>query len=510
MKTSGMRMAARVLLQALIIASGLAASGAALAANYPLELVSPRAVGTSPASGWAQITAGNRIFKAYPGLEYNIRAVVTGGAYPYEFSLSNAPAGMTINPVTGLIVWPNPQANAAPTITVTDAEGTRASSSWAITVTTSGFRFVDSVNGRAHPTGTGTAANPWRNISDVRNASAPGEVVYFRNGTYDALDIPRSGIGGVWQRVEFNSGYMATSWLAYPGANPVINFGFVPGGELGVLIRFNGANIYVDGFETRNSRIIGFQTGSEAYKVFRRLRMRDHNAVQANLDGTNASYIMTLGGNESLYGDYMAVQDCDFSDAPLDMGLKIYSQRKLVIENNVFSGMMVGTELKADAPQFTYRANRHHNIVDRAIGGNMHNTTTYGEINFNLVDGANSRFALDVNQDGMARRIDIYRNTFVGRVRVRNTDAADGPFRFYNNVIVNSDSGTPSGSHIYFEGVDGARVTSVDNLAGYPSGNIVDASGNLASGYLNFLGTRGYQIGEATAPPSPPANVTVE
>jgi hypothetical protein len=35
----------------------------------------------------------------------------------------------------------------------------------------------------------------------------------------------------------------------------------------------------------------------------------------------------------------------------------------------------------------------------------------------------------------------LYRNTFVGTVRVRNTDSADGPFDFTHNVIVNSGRG---------------------------------------------------------------------
>ena len=63
------------------------------AANYPLELTN---IGPSLASN-------NRIYRAYPGLEYNIRAAVIGGDYPYSFTLSNAPAGMTINAQTGPI-----------------------------------------------------------------------------------------------------------------------------------------------------------------------------------------------------------------------------------------------------------------------------------------------------------------------------------------------------------------------------------------------------------------------
>lgn len=106
-------------------------------ARYPLELVSPREAGTSPSpdDGSPAIPAGHRIFRAYPGLEYNIRAVVLGGSYPFRFELSDAPAGMTIDSRTGEIRWPKPSGEQSrPTITVTDAEGTTRSSPWMIKV----------------------------------------------------------------------------------------------------------------------------------------------------------------------------------------------------------------------------------------------------------------------------------------------------------------------------------------------------------------------------------------
>ncbi|HEX7011762.1 MAG TPA: Ig domain-containing protein [Steroidobacteraceae bacterium] len=502
-------LAASALFCALLIA------GPALAANYPLELVSPRAVGTAPASGNAAITAGNRIFKAYPGIEYNIRAVVVGGEYPYTFSLSNAPSGMTIDSRTGEITWPNPTGSSVtPTITVRDAEGTVRSSPWTITVTTEGFWFVDAVNGS--PSGNGTINSPWRTISNMANASGPraGDIVYFRNGTYNVLDMPRTSVGSPWERVEFPES-KPNIWIAYPNERPVIDFGFnQSSGQPGALIRLDGNNLYVDGFETRNTRVIGFQTHAGRYAVFRRLRMHDLNLIRANLDGTNSSFIMTMsaysdstaGGNASSWGQYLAIQDNEFYNAPVDLAIKIYSQWKLLIEDNNFHDLRYGTELKADMPQFTYRGNRHTRIAGRAIGGNMHSLTTHGEINFNLVYEPNGEFALDVNQDGEAKRIDIYRNTFVGRVRVRNTDSSDGPFRFYNNVIINSDSGT----HIYQENVsDRSRIVAMDNLTGTLSQNIVDATGSLTGQYVQYLGTRGHELADIVRPAAP-TNVTVQ
>ncbi len=498
----------------------LVAAAPAFAANYPLELVSPRAVNTSPATGYPAISGQHRIYKAYPGLVYNIRAAVIGGAWPYTFSLSNAPSGMTIDSRTGTINWTNPQANAAPTITVRDSEGATQSSTWNITVTTEGFRFIDATNGRNASTngctsscGTGTAQNPWRTISDMVSAgNTSGLITYFRAGTYRVTDLPRASVGSPWERVEIAGAQRSVIWLAYPNETPLIDFMFRAGGsEPGPMIRLTGSYVYIDGFETTNSHIMGFQVTSgpsDNYRTFRRLRMHDNSEPSANNDGSNASFIMTTQ-NYGAWSNYMVVQDCEFYRAPVDPMMKIYSQRKLLVESNYWHDAWRGIELKADIPQFTLRNNRFENFTHMAIGGNMDEGTTSGEINFNLVRQT-SDLALDVNQNGTGRRIDIYRNTFIGRVQVRNTDSADGPFRFYNNVIVSSDAGTPSGSHIYHSNVsDVSRITMTENLVGYPNQNIVTSSGALSSGYAQYVGTRGYELGTEVRP-RPPAQLTAQ
>jgi hypothetical protein len=357
----------------------------------------------------------------------------------------------------------------------------------------------------------------------VASAAGPGDIVYFHSGVYDALDLPRESAGSPWERVEFSASEVPVAWLAYPGASPVIDFGFEPGSEVGVLFRFTGSNVYIDGFETRNSRVIGFQLGSgppSHYRVMRRLRMHDHNLINANLDGTNASLIMTTssysdpdaGGNAGTWAQYLAIQDCEFYNAARDMALKTYSQWKMVFEDNVLHHMFYGAEIKADMPRFTYRHNTHYAIQRRAIGGNLASMTTHGEILFNLVNAPNSEFGLDLNQNSETKRVDVYRNTFVSRVRVRNTNAGDGPFNFYNNVIVNGDSGTPTGSHIYHENVsDPSRITRASNLVGYAGDNIVDSSGALTGTYRQYVGSRGYEIsGLQVSPPSPPTDLVVE
>ena len=182
--------------------------------EYPLELVSPRAANTSPSaeSGTPNISTSHRIFKAYPGIEYNIRAVVIGGSYPYTFSLTNEPSGMTIDDITGEITWTNPTANASPTIYVTDAEGTTISSQWDINVTTTGWRFVDSINGNDSWDGTtpsfvSGSTGPWQTLSKVRTSGGTN-FIYFRGGTYSTSGMYTSDL--IQQTVD-NTTYTSTS-----------------------------------------------------------------------------------------------------------------------------------------------------------------------------------------------------------------------------------------------------------------------------------------------------------
>lgn len=99
-------------------------------------------------------------------------------------------------------------------------------------------------------------------------------------------------------------------------------------------------------------------------------------------------------------------------------------------------------------------------------------------------------FAQDLNQDGLALQIFVYRNTFQGRVRVRNADSENGPFYLSNNVIVNDDRGTPAGSHIYFENVrDPSRIKVTNNLVGTPADGPVNPDGTLTPAHAKHAAT---------------------
>ncbi len=469
-------------------------------ARYPLELVAPRAPGTSPSSdpGTPAMPIGHRHFKAYPGLEYDIRAVVIGGSYPYTFSLADAPEGMTIDARTGRIVWLNPSGGTVtPTLTVVDAEGTEISSPWTVEVGTDGFRFVDANAGDDGAAGTIDA--PWQTLAGVLANSTAGEILVLRSGTYTTQGMPTGG-SDTWVRVEFNGVAQSVQWLAYPGETPVIDNGYSLGAPNSRFLRFYGSDdhpVYLDGLSITNAWDKGMQfTSGTDYAVFRRL---DVSGIAEAIDGSNSAGIMTL----SSYADpswYVAYQDSDFHDNASG-GIKQYSHRKLLWEDLQFRDSGGGPDLKAHVPRFEVRGCAFLHNADGYCGlfGNLAMSddtgeTASGEIRYNLVLCGDSptTWAMDVNQDGQASEIHLYRNTFVGTVRVRNTDSADGPFDFTRNVIVNSSTET---DHVTFEAVDDpTRVTFDDNLVGTPADGIVDDNGELQGMYAEQLGTHGHVI----------------
>jgi hypothetical protein len=495
-----------------VIAATLALASPVLAQNhYPLEILNIKPVGPAPTG----LDADNRIYRAYPGLPYNIRAAVVGGQYPYTFTLSNAPSDMTVNG-RGEINWSNPTANAAPTLTIRDSRGAQITTTWSIAVSSTTFRFVDAVNGRnaanngcSSTCGTGTVSNPWRTMKDVFLNSGANTITYFRRGTYNALDIGRGSIGTPWERVDWSEGGRSVIWLEYPGDAAVIDFGYTGGSEFGPLIRLSGDNIYVDGFETRNSHVIGFQIAPTAAfrgATFRRMYMHDHYGVA---DGANSSLIMTLSQPSESYGT--VVQDSVFANSAT-CTLKFYSQTNLLLEDNLTRDSEAGPELKAAIRRFTVRGETYTNIAGIAIGGNMHGAngdlpSMNGEIAFNNVAANTTGWALDVNQDSQALQIYTYRNTFRGRIRVRNVDASDGPFTFNNNVILNSDPG----DHIARVTVTTpSRIVVGSNLTGTLTDGIVDALGLLTPAYSQWIGIHGHQLDQDDdSAPAPPTNLRI-
>jgi hypothetical protein len=499
------------------------------AANFPLELIFPRAAGTRPSTDTVAGTATPNVaanhpgLRAYPGLRYRVKVAYIGGSLPLTFSLTNAPTGMTID-TDGLITWEAPATTSTPSITITDAEGVSITEPFTVTVSTTGFKFVD---GRAgvgdDTTGTGSAAAPWRTWSKMQTASSAGDITYFRNAdgaTVYTTNLAHNNAGGWvsdfnpvgnWKRMELNAATRSVSWRGYPGdAQVIIDGGYVEGVTQGNLIRIQGNAtnpVSITDIKFRNYYHMALQivVGGNHYDVFRNLEFE--NVAQA-INGANSSCIDSTSSAGSAPRFYVMYQDYYVHDC-MTGGYKIYWQYKSTVDNcrfedcggnaNAITGRSGdytagGPDHKAVCGRFEVRYSTFSNhptdgpsasggvpdgfngaSEDGGLGGNMNADTVAaaiaasGEWRYNRV-GHFDRPGLRVCNMGnfnvlpgggignRATNIHVYRNTFVGRVNVENSDLG-GPYYFKKNIIIN-DTGIAGEDRITISGTQpGTRAT---------------------------------------------------
>lgn len=479
----------------LVMADGI---GVAQAAVYPLEIIAPR----------AGLTTANRYYKAYPGFVYDVNVGAIGGRFPYTFSLTTAPSGMTIDAGTGRISWPSPAANATAypvTVSVRDSAGASVNVSWTVLVTTSGFKFIDGVNGRTVAQGgDGSATNPWRSPADwygAKNDSPHrGVFLYWRNGNYRISDAPiEDGI-----RMALAGSNKPLVWLAYPGEAPVIDTT-----NSHICIYSGSSNVYFDGLTIQNfTTNFGIRIDSSGDNaVFRNNTFRNMQAGWGG-SGTNASALMIANGGT--LGHYWYIVNNSFSGIhDVGYGILSYLTQRTLVERNRFTDITV-SEAKAIGPKagnsmWFIRDNRINIQSGLGIWVDTYNSagenTRDIEISYNLVQVANGR-AMWIGQEAVTYGpMTSLRNTFVGAgVEISNLTSSSGPASFDRDVIQNSTTAT---NRIITSG-----TVQTNNLLTGASG-LVDANGNLSTSYIQYLGTHGYQRdGSADKFPMPPSNVS--
>ncbi len=486
-----------------------------MAAVNPLEIANIKPAGT----GNPAINPGHRIFRAYPGIEYNIRAAVIGGAYPYVFSLSSAPEGMTINSQTGEITWSNPQASAGPIILkVTDSEGTSVTTSWSITVTTSGFIFVDrSYSG----TETGSINQPYNSIQDLLNLNGhASDIVYFRAGTYKLPTYHSNISTGMGCRLDYGGG-KPHMWLAYPGETVTIDMD-------DHLIEDTSASLnpsyYFDGLTFTNMRDYGFRIASgNHYVTFRRCDF--NNLVVTRTTNENMGFVFfTQVGN----GYYNVFQDSKFHDYHGGAGIgSIYNKHKLLIEDCQIYNQYQDDKIYADAlaikTESTFVTIRHNRVVvsEGTILGSAMNgcliRTSNLEVCYNYFWNQGTGTAHTFNNHSSTGVVYYYRNTCRGVMSFKYLNSCldecgragrtllNGPFYISNNVIINN---TADVTYHYTCGDNPEQCLVLsNNLFGTPSMGIIDTNGNLTDKYKSYLGAQGWQIYSDNIPPLEPSGV---
>ncbi|WAC19104.1 putative Ig domain-containing protein [Luteolibacter sp. SL250] len=163
--------------------------------------------------------------RAYPGALFDMRPAVTGGTWPYRFSLKAAPAGMTIDGRTGTIRWQAPKSTgeARITIALADQAGRTAEQDFTVKVGEEGFHFVSPTGDDTNP---GTFAKPWKTL--IRAAQPVADpahtTLYLRGGTHLVEKPATPGKNDL--NVLKISDTSPRRWIAWPGEKPVIDLGW--------------------------------------------------------------------------------------------------------------------------------------------------------------------------------------------------------------------------------------------------------------------------------------------
>lgn len=484
-------------------------SGAAGSMNLEIMNIKPSGTG-SPA-----ISEHNRIFKAYPGIEYNIRAAVMGGLYPYYYSLENSPSGMIIDMHTGEIKWTPTSEGIVNNIqlNVIDSEGTSVSSTWSINVTRSGFIFVDS---SYQGTSAGTITQPYKSIQDILDYGATNDIVYFKNGTYN-LPLYHSG-ASEWDyqgcRLDYNGG-RPNKWISYPGENVIIDMNkhyleaYAAGAD----------NIYLDGLKFTNC-LSGVLFSYSSADYFTARRCDFENLIQTKPGNNNFGFLYFTGLSEPI-GYYKVFQDNKFYDYNSAAAIgSLYRCSKTLIEDNEFynqtatgnSGIVAALTLKRELDYTFVRHNIFRNLASNcaALGHSVNAGLRFSnntEISFNLFYHPESYVFPQLNSAENNQNMYFYRNTIVGGINIDYLDNEGfkpcGPYTFENNVIQNSVSGI---EYDYDNG--NIRAVEINNLKG--TFGIVDSNGLLIN--RSYVGAYGWEIADdeywegssdTTAPASP-------
>jgi hypothetical protein len=278
---------------------------------------------------------------------------------------------------------------------------------------------------------------------------------------------------------------------------------------------------YFDGLRFYDSYEYGFRASSGMnYAIFLRCEFDTLTTGRA-INGNQGFYFAIKEGT----GSYLAFQDCIFHDYTGVAGIgSLYNQNKMLVEDCYFYNQYNGANPdvctaiapKENVSNSTFRKNRVVISQSTAIGGGNggFHTSSNNEICFNYFNNTAGGEVDNFNHAGDQEITYYYRNTAVGTIMLKfiNADGySDGPFVFENNVVINNASGL---TYHYTCGPNPQNyVTFTNNLTGTPTSRIVDSNGNLADSYSQYIGTRGWQIGNPvntdSLPPTAPSGISI-
>ena len=400
---------------------------------YELEIIQPQ----------AGLDTKNRFYKQYPGLEYNVKLSVFGGRFDtLNYSLTTAPAGMTIDSATGVITWLNPiEAGSPHTITAEVTDGVQTKSvTWSLTVNTTNTIFVDSTVGVSGDGSIGSPFKLWTDFygADKWDAAYQDYQVYFRAGTHVVTgNNNTANNGNTWRSTK------PLVFLAYPGEAVTQDFS-----QTYMFYENDGPNTYFDGFNCIN---VGahWAGGSESDFAFRlsgdniTFRRNTWRGIKDGVGSYNQSYIMATdqGVNKKYWS--MSENDFDGNAANAYASLVAYRLEKSVFESNLVSNIgNIGIGWKTGNIHYATRGNVFSGgVASKNIwlaytageGGQ-------GETSWNYSEAA-AGFPYYVNDSSSVAEFPVYaiRNTFAQSTYYKSTEIGGADFLELDNVVVSVD-----------------------------------------------------------------------
>jgi len=456
--------------------------GLAKYSSQDIEIIQPQ----------AGLTTTNRFYKQYTGLEYNVKVSVIGGDFSaLAYSLTTAPSGMTINAATGEITWANPiEAGSPHSVTAEVTDGlTTDTVSWTVTVTTSGFLFIDST---VSTSGVGTIGDPMKLWTDFylateADSTYSGYFLIFRAGTHLVdSNAPATYNGHQWGTQK------PVVMMAYPGETVTQDFsnGYI-------FADADCSNFYWDQF--RCIDVGQFVAGADSGGVyvarltgdnvtFRRNTFVD---IADNIGSHNQAYIMSIDIGASTHDNWAITENwADGSDANAYALCILYSTLKIAIESNeIVNAGNIGIGPKTSNSKVYIRGNKAEGtgklfwIYNSSAG--LHEVSW----NFGTSSGIGKSFTYNHKLQTATSSSYMFRNTFMESMYYKEVVTANAILYETDNVIVS----TETYGHETGEGIEESRITKVGSLINSPAANFVSpTTGLLIDSYASQNATKGH------------------
>jgi hypothetical protein len=338
--------------------------------HYVQAQISPIIVHPRPDNDAGGLAGGNpnsweRARLAPDGIGWRIPIAVYGGAWPFQYTLLQGPAGMSIgqhygDTDYGILSWTNPVIGTYTIqvqVTTQDFGRTTGSAdssgqysvTWTLVVAdhtdSTKFIYLDAVNG--NDSNNGSFAAPWKTLAGFANATGTaGKQLIFRNGTYafnvlsSILDLSSKakvwiGYQGESATIDYSGAWSGTDmWVLMNGSS-----GAGSGGCSACNLTFNGSpsNWATVNSGNNHDQFHIFHYGDRALyfeNTFTNMNGFNTNGNWSNWQGVFPAATSTMHN----YFTYVKNTLSNMQNMQSGGGLIAYSMRGFVVENNTVSG----------------------------------------------------------------------------------------------------------------------------------------------------------------------------